>query len=54
MPKPGTRERPVYTLRLAQKERRILEAAAVQRDEYLAEFIRRASLDAARQELSAS
>lgn len=47
-----SRERPVYTIRLATPERRLLEAAAAHRQEYLAEFIRRTSLTAARQDLS--
>ena len=51
MVKPPSRERPVYTLRLATIERRLLEAAAMQRDEYLAEFIRRTALEAARKNL---
>jgi uncharacterized protein (DUF1778 family) len=48
-----SRERPVYTLRLAQAERRLLEAAAAARQEYLAEYIRRTALSAARQDVAA-
>ena len=51
-PRPPSRERPVYTLRLALSERCILEAAAAQHREYLAEFIRRTALEAARRELT--
>jgi uncharacterized protein (DUF1778 family) len=47
-----SRERPVYTLRLATAERRVLEAAAAEKAEHLAEFIRRTSLDAARRQLA--
>lgn len=47
-----SRERPVFTLRLAVAERRLLEAAAAERAEYLSEYIRRNSLAAARQDLS--
>ena len=47
-----SRERSVYTLRLAAAERRLLEAAAAERQEYLAEYIRRISLAAARRDLS--
>lgn len=47
-----SRERPVYTMRLALAERRVLEAAAAARNEYLAEYIRRVALDAARRELA--
>ena len=47
-----SRERPVYTIRLATTERRLLEAAAAHRQEYLAEYIRRTSLTAARRDLS--
>jgi uncharacterized protein (DUF1778 family) len=54
MVKPTSRERPIYTLRLARAERRILEAAAAQRDLYLAEFIRLSALEAARRLLSES
>jgi uncharacterized protein (DUF1778 family) len=43
------RGRPIYTLRLGTPERRVLEAAAALRSEPLSEFIRRASLDAARE-----
>ena len=46
-----SRERPVYTIRLATTERRLLEAAASDRKEYLAEYIRRTSLTSARQDL---
>ena len=46
-----SRERPVFTLRLAVAERQLLEAAAAERAEYLAEFIRRSSLAAARRDL---
>jgi uncharacterized protein (DUF1778 family) len=49
-----SRERPVYTLRLAAGERRVLEAAAAERAEYLAEFIRRTALEAARRALAGS
>jgi uncharacterized protein (DUF1778 family) len=48
-----SRERPVFTLRLAQSERRVLEAAAAQRPEHLSEFIRRTALEAARRDLAA-
>ncbi len=48
MVKPTSRERPVYSIRLGMAERRLLEAAAVRKDEYLAEFIRRSALLAAR------
>ena len=51
MVKLPSRERPVFTLRLAAAERRILEAAAAQRPEYLSEFIRRSALEAARRDL---
>jgi len=47
-----SRERPVYTLRLADAERRRLEAAAAERGEYLAEYIRRTALLAARRDLA--
>ena len=47
-----SRERAVYTMRLATAERRLLEAAAAHRQEFLSEFIRRTSLTAARQDLS--
>ena len=47
-----SRERPVYTLRLAAAERLLLEEAAAERHEYLAEYIRRSSLAAARRDLS--
>ncbi len=47
-----SRERPVYTLRLARSERRLLEAAAADRNEYLAEYIRRTALAAARLDLA--
>jgi uncharacterized protein (DUF1778 family) len=50
-PRPS-QERPVYTLRLASAERRLLEAAAAGRQEYLAEFIRRAALRVALEELA--
>ena len=48
-----SKERSVYTLRLADAERRLLEAAAAMRQEYLAEFIRRTALQAARLEITA-
>jgi uncharacterized protein (DUF1778 family) len=48
-----SRERPVFTIRLGTAERRLLEAAAAERHEYLAEFIRRTSLTAARRDLTA-
>ena len=51
MLRPPSRERPSYTIRLANSERRVLEAAAVEHREYLAEFIRRTALQAARREL---
>ena len=47
-----SRERAVYTMRLATAERRLLEAAAAHRQEYLAEYIRRTSLTAARRDVS--
>ena len=46
-----SRERPVYAIRLATAERRLLEAAAAHRQEYLAEYIRRTSLAAAFRDL---
>jgi uncharacterized protein (DUF1778 family) len=45
-----SRERGVYTLRLAEAERRLLEAAAASRQEYLAEFIRRTAIESAKRE----
>lgn len=50
--KPPSRERPVYTLRLAQSERATIEAAARARKEYLAEFIRRSALEAAENQMA--
>lgn len=50
-PAPPSRERAVYTLRLGNAERRLLEAAAAQKREYLAEYVRRTALDAARRDL---
>lgn len=47
-----SRERPVYTIRLATGERRLLEVAAAHRQEYLAEYIRRTALAAARRDVS--
>ena len=47
-----SRERAVYTMRLATTERRLLEAAAADRQEYLAQYIRRTSLTAARRDLN--
>lgn len=41
----------VFTLRLGESQRRLLEAAAAQHREYLAEYIRRTALDAARRDL---
>lgn len=52
MAKLPSRERPVYTLRLAIAERRLLEAAAARQTEHLAEYIRRTALEAARRELA--
>ena len=55
MPRPPlrrpSRERPVYTLRLGVAERALLEAAAAQRSEYLAEYLRDRALEAARRDL---
>ena len=47
-----SRERPVYTMRLATAERQLLQAAAANRQEFLAEYIRRSSLTAARRDLT--
>ena len=44
--------RPVFTLRLGLAERRLLEAAAAARAEYVGEYIRRTALEAARRELA--
>ena len=52
MAKPQSRERSIYTLRLAASERALLEAAATQRDLYLSEWIRRVALATARAELA--
>ena len=41
-----------YTLRLSVAERRVLEAAAAQRSEYLAEYLRGRALEVARRELA--
>ena len=46
MLRPPSRERPSYTIRLANSDRRVLEAAAVEHREYLAECIRRFTLQA--------
>jgi len=43
-------ERPTYPLRLAPSERRLLQAAATERQEYLSEYIRRTALEAARRQ----
>jgi uncharacterized protein (DUF1778 family) len=45
-------QRPVYTMRLATSERRLIELAAAQKSEPLAAYIRRVALLAARQELA--
>lgn len=47
----GSRERGIYTVRLAASERALMEAAAAGREEHLSEFIRRVGIDAARREL---
>jgi uncharacterized protein (DUF1778 family) len=52
MIRPPSRERPVYTLRISAAERGLLQAAAIKRGEYLAEFIREAALEMARQNLT--
>jgi hypothetical protein len=52
MGKLPSRQRPVFTMRLAVAERRIIEAAAASRTEYLSEYIRRAALEAARRDLT--
>lgn len=48
MQKPPSRERPVYAIRLAVAERRLLEAAAAKGQLYLSEFIRESALENAR------
>lgn len=48
---PGT-PRPTYAMRLGHNERRVVEAAAAQRDEPLSAYIRRVALEAARRELA--
>lgn len=56
MPRPThprpSQERPVYTLRLGIAERALIEAAAAQRSEYLAEYLRDRALEAARRDLA--
>jgi uncharacterized protein (DUF1778 family) len=52
MIRPPSRERSVYTIRLGAAERRLLEAAAACRSQYLAEFIRGSALEAARREIA--
>jgi uncharacterized protein (DUF1778 family) len=47
MAKPLIRRRPNYSVRLSLAERRLLEAAASHRGEYLSEFVRNSALSAA-------
>lgn len=49
-----SRERKPYSMRLGAAERRLLEAAAAMRQEYLGEYIRRSAVEAARRELAPS
>lgn len=52
MTKVPSRARSIYTLRLAPAERQLLEAAAAERQEYLAEYVRQSALAAARRDVS--
>lgn len=60
MPQPSRARRPSrarnapYSLRLSFTERAELEAASLRRGEYVAEYLRRSALEAARRELVAS
>jgi uncharacterized protein (DUF1778 family) len=47
----AVRERPIYSMRLDVPLRRLIEAAAAQRGETLASYIRRTATDAARRDL---
>ena len=49
-----SRARPIYSLRISESERALMESAAADRGEYLAEFLRRVGLQAARQHLNQS
>ena len=49
----GEGQRPVFTIRLGQSERRLIELAATARQESLAAFIRRVAIAQARQEIGA-
>jgi uncharacterized protein (DUF1778 family) len=44
-------KRRVYSLRLSRNERRLLETAAAERNEYLAEYLRTRALEAAQCDL---
>ena len=46
------RERPVYTLRIGKDERRLLEAAAAEGGQSLAQYIRGSALCAARRKFA--
>lgn len=53
MVKPPSRARTAPTsIRLSTAERRVIEAAAVQEEQYLAEYIRSRVLEAARRDLA--
>jgi uncharacterized protein (DUF1778 family) len=45
-------KRRVYGLRLAESEKSVIQAAAANSQEYMAEFIRRVVLEAARRDLN--
>ena len=51
-PRPSRARELVYTMRLARAERRLIEAAAIRRGEYMSEFVRRTCAEAARRELA--
>lgn len=52
--RPPSRERAVYTMRLGQHERGVLQAAAGRRGLYLSEYIRAVALEAAQREITAA